>query len=81
MQIVYAINADLLRTARRRENMDDRAAASVSLIDENGERRVRMAYVAVLASRREPPEVAQLVGMHGGATPAEMAIPLISFQG
>jgi hypothetical protein len=36
---------------------------------------------AVLASRREPPEVAQLVGMHGGATPAEMAIPLITFVG
>jgi len=36
---------------------------------------------AVLASRREPPEVAQLVGLHGGATPAEMAIPLISFRG
>lgn len=36
---------------------------------------------AVLASRREPPEVAQLVGLHGGATPAEMAIPLITFRG
>jgi hypothetical protein len=39
------------------------------------------ADIAVLASRREPPEVAQLVGMHGGATPAEMAIPLISVRG
>ncbi|UMB67955.1 alkaline phosphatase family protein [Mycobacterium paraterrae] len=37
--------------------------------------------IAVLAGRREPPEVAQLVGMHGGATPVEMAIPLISFRG
>jgi hypothetical protein len=36
---------------------------------------------AVLASGREPPEVAQLVGLHGGATPAEMAIPLITFRG
>ena len=36
---------------------------------------------AVLASRREPPEVAQLVGLHGGATDAEMAIPLITFRG
>ncbi|OBK31896.1 nucleotide pyrophosphatase [Mycobacterium sp. 1245111.1] len=36
---------------------------------------------AVLASRREPPEVAQLVGLHGGATPAEMSIPLITFRG
>jgi hypothetical protein len=25
--------------------------------------------------------VAQLVGFHGAATPAEMAIPLISFRG
>ena len=36
---------------------------------------------AVLAGRREPPEVAQLVGMHGGATPVEIAIPLITFRG
>ena len=36
---------------------------------------------ALLASRHEPPEVAQLVGLHGGMTPAEMAIPLISFRG
>ncbi len=39
------------------------------------------ADIALLASRREPPEVAQLVGMHGGATAAEMAIPLISSRG
>jgi hypothetical protein len=39
------------------------------------------ADVAVFASRREPPEVAQLVGMHGGALPAEIAIPLISVRG
>lgn len=37
--------------------------------------------IAVLSSRHEPPEVARLVGMHGGATPAEVAIPLISFAG
>ncbi|WP_085168375.1 alkaline phosphatase family protein [Mycobacterium celatum] len=36
---------------------------------------------AVLATGYEPPEVAQLVGMHGAATAAEMAIPLISFRG
>jgi len=36
---------------------------------------------AVLASAHEPPEVAQLVGFHGAATPAEMAIPLITFRG
>jgi hypothetical protein len=36
---------------------------------------------AVLASTHEPPEVAQLIGLHGAATPAEMAIPLITFRG
>jgi hypothetical protein len=36
---------------------------------------------AVLASAHEPPEVAQLVGFHGAATPAEIAIPLITFRG
>jgi hypothetical protein len=36
---------------------------------------------AVLATDHEPPEVAQFVGFHGAATPAEMAIPLISFHG
>jgi hypothetical protein len=36
---------------------------------------------AVLASAHESPEVAQLIGLHGAATPAEMAIPLITFRG
>ncbi len=35
---------------------------------------------AVLASGHEPPEVGQLIGMHGAATPAETAIPLITFR-
>lgn len=35
---------------------------------------------AVLASAHEPPEAARLVGFHGGASPAEMAIPLIVFR-
>ncbi|HWE88645.1 MAG TPA: alkaline phosphatase family protein [Pseudonocardiaceae bacterium] len=34
---------------------------------------------AVLASAHEPPETSRLVGFHGGATAAEMAIPLIVF--
>jgi hypothetical protein len=38
------------------------------------------ADTAVLATDREPPEVAQLVGFHGAATPAEMAIPLITIR-
>lgn len=34
---------------------------------------------AVLATAHEPPEVSRLIGFHGAATPAEMAIPLIVF--
>ncbi|MGB6206518.1 alkaline phosphatase family protein [Mycobacterium sp.] len=36
---------------------------------------------AVLATGHEPPEVARLVGFHGAATAAELAIPLITFRG
>ncbi|GLE51760.1 alkaline phosphatase family protein [Mycobacterium montefiorense] len=35
---------------------------------------------AVLATKHEPPEVARLIGFHGSATAAEMAIPLIIFD-
>ncbi len=35
---------------------------------------------AVLATGHEPPETARLIGFHGAATPAEMAIPLIVFK-
>lgn len=35
---------------------------------------------AVLASAHEPPETARLIGFHGGATAAEMAIPLLAFR-
>jgi hypothetical protein len=34
---------------------------------------------AVLATGHEPPESARLIGFHGAATAAEMAIPLIAF--
>ncbi|VXC68184.1 glycogen/starch/alpha-glucan phosphorylase [Sphingomonas sp. 8AM] len=50
MQLVYAINAKLLRAARKAEGMDDRAIAAISLIDEGGERRVRMANLAFAGS-------------------------------
>ena len=50
MQLVYAINADLLRAARREGSMDEGAIESVSLIDEHGERRVRMANLAFAGS-------------------------------
>jgi hypothetical protein len=35
---------------------------------------------AVLATGHEPPETARLIGFHGAATAAEMAIPLIIFK-
>ncbi len=50
MQIVYAINAKLLREARGVEGIDDRAISAISLIDEGGERRVRMANLAFAGS-------------------------------
>ncbi|MBT2188049.1 glycogen/starch/alpha-glucan phosphorylase [Sphingobium nicotianae] len=46
MQIVYAINAMLLREARVSKKLDDAAIAAISVIDESGERRVRMANLA-----------------------------------
>ena len=50
MQIIYAINADLLRTARKSNRLDAGAISAVSLIDEGGERRVRMANLAFAGS-------------------------------
>lgn len=35
---------------------------------------------AILATEHEPPQTAQLIGFHGGLTPAETAIPLITFR-
>jgi starch phosphorylase len=49
MQLIYAINARLLREARR-SGTDDRAISAISLIDEGGERRVRMANLAFAGS-------------------------------
>jgi glycogen phosphorylase len=45
MQIIYAINSRVLREARK-AGLDDGQVSSVSLIDENGDRRVRMANLA-----------------------------------
>ncbi len=49
MQIVYQVNAKLLREARA-AGSNDRAIAAISLIDEGGERRVRMANLAFAGS-------------------------------
>ncbi|MCW2382330.1 starch phosphorylase [Sphingobium sp. B2D3B] len=46
MQIVYAINALVLREARASKQLDNAAISAISVIDENGERRVRMANLA-----------------------------------
>ena len=45
MQIIYAINSRVLREARK-IGMDDGEIAAISLIDEGGDRRVRMANLA-----------------------------------
>jgi len=48
-QIIYTINARVLREARK-AGMDDAAIAAISLIDEHGERRVRMANLAFVGA-------------------------------
>lgn len=49
MQLVYAINAAVLREARA-AGVGDPAVGAISLIDEGGERRVRMANLAFAGS-------------------------------
>jgi starch phosphorylase len=50
MQIIYAINADVLAEARTRAGFNDQQIAAISLIDENGSRRVRMGQLAFVGS-------------------------------
>ncbi|WP_410176707.1 glycogen/starch/alpha-glucan phosphorylase [Sinorhizobium medicae] len=50
MQIVYAINAKILIEARRVRYATDEAMRNISLIDETGERRVRMGNLAFVGS-------------------------------
>ncbi|WP_193335080.1 glycogen/starch/alpha-glucan phosphorylase [Devosia beringensis] len=50
MQIVYQINAEVLTDARGRAKFTDAQIANVSLIDENGGRRVRMGQLAFVGS-------------------------------
>ncbi|PEQ12610.1 glycogen phosphorylase [Novosphingobium sp. PC22D] len=49
MQLIYAINSRVLREARK-AGFDDAMIAAISLIDEGGERRVRMANLAFSGS-------------------------------
>ena len=50
LQIIFDINAHFLRQLTQQQGADQELMRRVSLIDEGGERRVRMAYLAVLSS-------------------------------
>ncbi|MGE7367636.1 glycogen/starch/alpha-glucan phosphorylase [Neorhizobium sp. NPDC001467] len=50
MQLVYAINAKILLEARKEKNFGDAQIRSISLIDESGDRRVRMGNLAFIGS-------------------------------
>jgi starch phosphorylase len=50
MQIIYEINGHLLKEARVEHKFDEAAVRNVSLVDENGERRVRMGNLAFVGS-------------------------------
>jgi len=49
MQIIYAINSRVLREARR-AGLTDQQISAISLVDEHGERRVRMANLAFVGA-------------------------------
>jgi starch phosphorylase len=50
MQLVYAINAKILLEARKEKRFSDAQIRAISLIDENGDRRVRMGNLAFVGS-------------------------------
>ncbi len=50
MQIIYAINAKVLLEARKTKNFSDTEIRSISLIEESGNRRVRMGNLAFVGS-------------------------------
>jgi len=50
MQIIYRINADLLAEARHDRGFPEDRIPAISLIEENGERRVRMGQLAFVGS-------------------------------
>ncbi|NYH27063.1 glycogen/starch/alpha-glucan phosphorylase [Paraburkholderia bryophila] len=52
LNIIFEINADFIAQITTRFGEDVELMRRVSLIDEHGERRVRMAYLAVVASHR-----------------------------
>jgi starch phosphorylase len=50
MQIIYGINAKVLLEARKEKNFSDPQIRAISLIDESGDRRVRMGNLAFIGS-------------------------------
>jgi starch phosphorylase len=51
MQIIYAINVEVLRAARKDAGFEDGAIRAISLIDEHADRRVRMGNLAFVGAR------------------------------
>ena len=52
LQIIYLINRDFLQSVEARYPGDDQRRRSLSIIDDSGDRRVRMAHLAVIGSHR-----------------------------
>lgn len=50
MQIIYAINANVIREAAQDKGFDDAKVAAISLVDEGNGRRVRMGQLAFVGS-------------------------------
>ncbi|MDB5525717.1 MAG: glgP [Rhizobium sp.] len=50
MQIIYGINAKILLEARKEKNFSDPQIRAISIIDESGDRRVRMGNLAFIGS-------------------------------
>jgi starch phosphorylase len=51
MQIIYAINLEVLRDARKGAGFEEEAIRAISLIDEHADRRVRMGNLAFAGAR------------------------------
>src|SRR5271169_247530 len=52
LQIIYLINRDFLQAVQARYPGDDERCRRLSIIDDQGDRRVRMAHLAVVGSHR-----------------------------
>jgi starch phosphorylase len=52
LQIIYVINRDFLQSVETRYPGDDERRRRLSIIDDGGDRRVRMAHLAVIGSHR-----------------------------